>query len=164
MSNNKLKTMTLTAVFTAIVFVFTAYLHIPSHIGYIHAGDGVIYFAACLLPTPYAICVGAIGALLADGLTGYVIWVPASVIIKALSVFCFSRKKNFISLRNLLGLLPASLICIVGYYLYEALLVGSLIAPLHCVHENVIQSVMSVALFIFLGFTADKLKLKEKIL
>ncbi len=164
MNKNKLKTMTLTGVFTAIVFIFTAYLHIPSHIGYVHIGDGFIYFAACLLPTPYAVFVGAVGALLADGLTGYLIWAPASVIIKALTVFCFSQKGKFMSGRNLFGLLPAGLLCIFGYYLYEALITGSFLAALSCIHMNVIQAVLSSVLFVFLAFTADKLSLKEKIL
>lgn len=86
MKNEKVKYMCLAGIFTAIVFVFTAYLHIPSHTGYTHVGDGFIYLAACLLPLPYAAFVGAAGALLADCLTGFAIWAPGSVIIKALAV------------------------------------------------------------------------------
>ena len=37
---------------------------------------------------------GAVGALLADCLTGFAIWAPASVIIKSLAVLCFSRKNQ----------------------------------------------------------------------
>ena len=80
------------AIFTALVFVVTAYLHIPTNNGYIHVGDGIIYLAACLLPWPYAIAVGACGALLADCLTGFAVWAPASVIIKALTALLFTAK------------------------------------------------------------------------
>ncbi len=164
MNNEKLKKMTLTGVFTAIVFVFTAYLHIPSHIGYVHVGDGFIYLAACILPTPYAVFVGSVGALLADSLTGYLIWAPATAVIKALSVFCFKKTAKIMSARNLLGLIPASLISIFGYYLYEGLITGNFLEPLFCIHLNIIQAVLSSALFIFVAYTSDKMGLKEKIL
>ena len=58
MKNNKIILMCFAGIFTAIVFVFTAYLHIPSHTGYTHVGDGFIYLAACLLPLPYAMGTG----------------------------------------------------------------------------------------------------------
>ena len=86
MRNEKVKLMCLASIFTAVVFVFTAYLHIPSHTGYTHVGDGFIYLVACILPLPYAMFVGAGGALLADCLTGFAIWAPGSVIIKIVTV------------------------------------------------------------------------------
>ena len=95
MKKQKIKLMCLAGVFTALVYVFTAYLHIPSHTGYTHVGDGFIYLAACLLPLPYAAFVGAVGALLADCLTGFAIWAPGSVIIKAVAVlFLYARAKR----------------------------------------------------------------------
>ena len=125
--------MCFAGIFTAIVFVFTAYLHIPSHTGYTHIGDGFIYLAACLLPLPYAMFVGAAGALLADCLTGFAIWAPGSVIIKTAAVLFFSRKsKNIVCLRNILALIPAWILCIGGYYLYEALITGNFVINLLC--------------------------------
>ncbi len=52
----KLRLLVTTGLFAALIYVFTAYLHIPSGAGYTHAGDGLIYLAACILPTPYAAC------------------------------------------------------------------------------------------------------------
>lgn len=51
----KVKRLVMTAVFTALVFVTTAYiLHIPIPAtgGYVHIGDAVIYLAAACLPLP----------------------------------------------------------------------------------------------------------------
>ena len=59
---NKVRLMCTTGIFIALVFVVTAYLHIPTNNGYVHVGDGLIYLAACLLPWPYAMAVGAGGA------------------------------------------------------------------------------------------------------
>lgn len=162
MKKDRLKRMCLAGIFTAVVFVFTAYLHIPSHTGYTHVGDGFIYLAACLLPTPYAMFVGAGGALLADCLTGFAIWAPGSVIIKAVAVLFFSRKsKKIICWRNVLALIPASVLCIGGYYLYEALITGNFIAPLSGIPGYITQSVLSSILFIVLGLAMDKLKIKQ---
>lgn len=161
MKNRKIRLMCLTGVFTAIVFVATAYLHIPSHTGYTHVGDGLIYLAACMLPLPYAAAVGALGALLADCLTGFAVWAPGSVIIKTATVLCFSRHgKKIIGIRNLLGLIPAWILCIGGYYLYEALITGNFAAPLAGIPGYVTQSALSSVVFVALGLALDKLNLK----
>ena len=165
MKTQKIKLMCLAGVFTALVYVFTAYLHIPSHTGYTHVGDGFIYLAACLLPLPYAAFVGAVGALLADCLTGFAIWAPGSVIIKAVAVLFFVRKsEKIITLRNALALLPASAVCIGGYYLYEAIITGNFVAPLAGIPGYITQSVLSSILFVVLGLALDKIKAKYHIL
>ncbi len=161
---NKVKLICLTGIFTALIFIFTAYVHIPSHTGYTHVGDAFIYLAACLLPYPYAMIAGSAGALFADLFTGYAIWAPASVIIKALSVLFFSRRRSVLASRNLVALFPAALICIGGYYFYEAIITGNLIAPLAGIPGYVIQSTLSAAVFLVLGAIFDKAKLRERIL
>lgn len=164
MKNQKIRLMCFAGVFTAIVFVFTAYLHIPSHTGYTHAGDGFIYLAACILPLPYAMFVGAGSAFLADCLTGFAIWAPGSVIIKTATVLFFSRKKSkIISWRNMLALLPAWAVCIGGYYLYEALITGNFIAPISGIPGYITQSVLSGILFVAVGLAMDKLNVKHMI-
>lgn len=164
MKKNKIRLMCLTGLLTAIVYIFTAYLHIPSHTGYTHVGDGFIYLAACILPLPYAAAVGALGALLADCLTGFAIWAPGSVIIKTAAVFCFSRRsKKIICIRNILGLIPAWAFCIGGYYLYESLITGNFAAPLAGIPGYVTQCALSSAVFIALGLALDKLNIKNKL-
>ena len=154
---NKIKNMCITGIFTAIIFIFTAYLHIPSHTGYTHVGDAFIYLAACLLPLPYAIFAGAAGALLADCLTGFALWAPASVIIKGITTLFFtSKKKRLLCARNVIALFPAALLCCFGYYIYEAILTGNFAAPLAGIAGYVTQSVLSSALFITLSVMLDK--------
>ena len=164
MKNNKIKYMCIAGVLTALVFVVTAYLHIPMYNGYIHFGDGIIYLAACLLPLPYAVAVGAGGALLSDCLTGFAIWAPASVKIKALTTLLFSSKKDtIINIRNSLVLLPAAILCAGGYYLYEALLYGNFVAPLASISSNIIQSIASSIVFVIAGIAMDKMNVKSKL-
>ena len=156
--------MSMAGVFTALVFVVTAYLHIPTNNGYIHVGDGFIYLAACLLPWPYAMTVGAGGALLADCLTGFAVWAPGSVVIKALTALLFSRKGNkIVNLRNALALLPAAALCVGGYYLYESILYGNFVSPLSGIPASITQAAASSIVFIAAGHAFDKMNIKMKI-
>lgn len=72
MRETRLRLLTLTGIFAALICLFTAYIcHIPvgPNGGYLHFGDTFIYVAASLLPQPYALLAGAIGGGLADLLT-----------------------------------------------------------------------------------------------
>mgnify|MGYP003339844058 CR=1 FL=1 len=105
--SKKLHNIVLTGLFSAIIFVFTAYIHIPSGSGYTHAGDGLIYLAACILPTPYAAASAAIGGALADGLAGFPVWIPATIAIKSVTVLFFTSKTSkILTLRNICGIIP----------------------------------------------------------
>ena len=157
--------MCISGILSALVFVITAYLHIPTYNGYVHCGDGVIFLAACVLPMPYSIIVGALGAMLADLLTGFAIWAPGSMIIKGLLALLFTCKSNkILTKRNLVMLLPAALISTVGYYIYEALITGSFIASLSGIPGSIIQAVASSILFIVAGLAMDKYNIKKKLL
>lgn len=165
MRRNRIKMMCISGIFSAIVFVVTAYLHIPTYNGYVHCGDGFIFLAACILPTPYAMLVGAIGALLADLLTGFAIWAPGSVVIKALIAMLFSCKaKKIVTVRNSIMLLPAALISIVGYYLYEALITGSFIVSLSGIPGSAVQAVASSIVFVTAGLAMDKFNVKNQLM
>ena len=61
-STKHIQLICVTGLFAAMIYVLTAWLHIPTGAGYTHAGDGLIYLAASMLPTPYAMAAGAIGA------------------------------------------------------------------------------------------------------
>lgn len=164
MKSEKLRTMTITGIFTALIFVFAAFIHIPSFTGYVHIGDGFLYLAACMLPMHYAMFAGGVGAAMADLLTGYAVWAPGSFVIKILTVLFFTSKApKILAKRNLLGLIPAAVLCIGGYYLYEVILYGSFAAPLYGMIGNVTQAAFSSALFIIVGLTLDKARVRDRL-
>ena len=164
MHNRRTRLVCASGVFMALVFVLTAYLHIPTVNGYIHVGDGLIYLAACILPWQYAIAVGAGGALLADCLTGFAIWAPGSVVIKGLTALLFTSKgKKLMSLHNWLALIPAALVCAGGYYLYESLIYGNFISSLSGIPASLTQSLISSILFVAIGLSIDKMNYKSRI-
>lgn len=145
--------------FAAVIFVLTAYLHIPSHTGYTHVGDAFVYLAGCFLSPPYAMLAGAIGGVLADVLSGFAIWAPGTAVIKAATALCFSSKsEKILTLHNGIGLLVADAICIGGYYFYDVILSGNFSVPLLGVPGYITQSLLSNALFLLIGLAIDKQK------
>lgn len=164
MKNRTTRRICLTALMAAIIYVFTAYIHVPSHTGYTHVGDGFLYLAASLLPAPFAAAAGAIGAGLADLLSGYGIWAPGTVIIKVLTAFCFtSRCEKLVSKRNVLGILPALVLCVGGYYLYEALITGNFTAPALGIPGYLTQVALSSVVYLALGSALDCAGIKKKL-
>ncbi len=172
-AHTHLKYLILSALFAAMIYIMTAFVHIPTHQGYVHIGDGCVFLAACLLPAPYAMGAAAIGAGMSDYLSGYAIWVLPTMVIKAAmaSVFVGNRRPDIICKRSLFCLIPASAICVGGYYLSGALLAilsgspaaAAFSAAVADIPSNIIQCIGSAALFIFLGTAMDKTGTKKLI-
>ena len=155
-----LRRLIFAALFASIIFVATSYLKVPLPImGYVHLGDGIIFLAATLLPLPYAIGAAAIGASFADLMAGYTQYMLATFVLKALTAAFFSsRKGKCISVRNLTALVPAVIINVGGYYLFEALLYKSFVSPVVSIPFNAIQTICGAVIFVALGAMIDKTK------
>ena len=87
------------------------------------------------------------------------------MVIKGLLALLFTCKANkIISKRNLFMLLPAAVISAAGYYLYEALITGSLVASLSGIPGSLVQAVASSIAYIVIGVAMDKYDIKKKVL
>ena len=165
-SDKKIKYMTLTAIFAALITIMTAYIfHIPVAPtgGYIHFGDGLIYIAACILPKPYAMVAGAIGGGLADLLTAPM-WTLPTLVIKMLITIPFtSNQKNIVNTRNVIATVIAYLISATGYYLAEALVFGYEVAFISSYIGSLAQSAGSAVVFITFGIALDKVQIKKRL-
>ncbi len=164
----KMRLITTTGLFAALIYVFTAYLHVPTGAGYTHAGDGLIYLAACILPTPYAMAAGAIGGALADGLSGFPVWIPATVVIKAVTALFFSNKsEKILTWRNILGIIPSLIVCVVGYALYEGTVMAggiswtAITAAFTQLPDYCIQVFASSLLFVAVSLLLDRIGFKK---
>ena len=166
-AGTQLKYLGLAGVFFVIIVLFTAFFKKPlnewGQDGYVHLGDGFVYFAACLLPTPYAILAGAGGAALADVLVGGWPWIFATIPIKAVTIRCFdSKDKKVLSLRNCIMMIPAMFFCVAGYVVFENFIGKDSFAPIISILYNIGQSLVASLVFVLLGFVADKKKLKDR--
>ncbi len=161
----KTKNLTMAGIMAALTTLMTAYIcHIPIGVngGYIHFGDSLIYLAAVLLPTPYALGAAAIGGGLADLLTAPM-WTPATVIIKMLLVLPFTHKSaKIIMPRNLAATVIAYLISGIGYFLAEYLLFGTWAVFFVSMAQTLIQSLGSAVVFVAAGIALDKAQVKTR--
>ncbi|MBR5799442.1 MAG: TIGR04002 family protein [Lachnospiraceae bacterium] len=161
----KTKNLTMAGIMAALTTLMTAYIcHIPIGVngGYIHFGDSLIYLAAVLLPTPYALGAAAIGGGLADLLTAPM-WTPATVIIKMLLVLPFTNKSSkIITSRNLVATVIAYLISGIGYFLAEYLLFGTWAVFFVSMGQTLIQSLGSAVVFIAVSIALDKAQVKTR--
>jgi len=163
--STKIRLLTMTALFTAMITVSILVIHIPIGAGgIIHVGDAVIFLAACVLPLPYALIAASLGGGLANLHLGFLAtWLPFTMIIKPLLVFCFRREGQLICGRNFLALAAAAVISMGGYYLAGVVIFGNWISPIYFIPGNLIQSIGSTAVFIIIAVVFDRMKVREKL-
>lgn len=165
LSSQKLRLLTVTALFAAAITVMTAYLlHIPLPTGgYVHIGDALIYLAACLLPAPYAAAAAAIGAGLADLLTAP-IWVLPTLVIKALIVCLFtSRKAHILCWRNCAAVVLAGLFSPAAYALAGCVLAGTTAVFWPQFLGTLVQGIGSGVLFLVIAPAFEVSKVKDSL-
>ncbi|MDD6275829.1 MAG: TIGR04002 family protein [Clostridia bacterium] len=177
-----LRQIILASLFAAMTFALTYFVKIPSHNGYIHLGDAMIYIAACLLPTPLAMLSAGIGGMLSDAIGGYTMYILPTLIIKALLVPSFTSKKDkILNVRNCVAVAIGSAITVIGYYIAEVVIValGSTasfsqftsyffsatpwVSATYCLVGNVIQAAGSAVVFFVLAVALDKINIKSKL-
>ena len=121
----------LSAMFAALTCVATMIIKIPSPLkGYINIGDSIVLLAGWTLSPIYGIAAAGIGSCLADIFSSYVLYAPATFIIKALMAFSAyyifkilkNKTKNLVA-RIISGVL-AEVIMIMGYFIFEGFLYG----------------------------------------
>ena len=161
----------LVGVLAAMIGVAT-FLHVPIvGGGYVHLGDTVIYLAAALLATPYAVAAAAVGAGLADVLVAPM-WAPFTVVIKAVMALAFTAKnERLLCRRNAVAPLIAGVIGVVGYYIAEVAILrlsgGTLgtacVAAVAAVPFNALQEVAGGVAFILLAAALDRLDIKKRL-
>lgn len=156
------------ALMAALACVATMIIEIPSPMkGYVNLGDGVVLAAGWMLSPVWGFCAAGIGSALADLLSGYVIYVPATLIIKGLMAIV--AHYGFALLHNKCGKLAAritsgiaaELIMLVGYFMFAGFLYGFGAAALN-IPGNAVQGVVGIVTGIVLIQIVEKSKLSFK--
>lgn len=151
MNRSRLQQWIRTGVFAALIAIATLLIQIPLPAtgGYANAGDGVILTCAFILaPLPAALAAG-VGSALADLILGYVIYAPATLLIKGgmalTAAFGFRRMAKAKSYaRYLLPAVLAEGVMVLGYLVYEAFVLGLHSAALGSVMGNVGQGIVGI--------------------
>lgn len=162
MSDNTYK-LSLTAVFAALVFLFTFFVKIPMGPGYIHIGDSVIYLCACVIGGPWAAAAGAVGAVLADVIGGYAIYAPITALAKpliAVPVALAARHNpagRIVTVRTVAATLACALITAVTYFAGDLVIARAF--AFADIPRSLIQSGASTIAFIIFGLALQKVKI-----
>ncbi len=155
------------ALFAALTCAATALLQIPSPIGgYFNLGDAVILLGAFLLAPAWAAAAGAVGAALADVLLGFVLYAPATAVIKfltALTAAVLLRSQKSRRIRGaVLGAIAGELVMAAGYFFYEWALYGLAGGTEALLTTNLPQAAVSAAAAILLFFALDRAHIMDR--
>ncbi len=121
------RTLALTGVMTAIIFILTRAVQVPTPVGgYIHLGDaGVLFTSFAFGPIVGAIA-GALGTALADVTSPYAQWAPFTLVIHGLmGLLAGTIVRRGDKLQHLLvACVGAGIVLVAGYFVAGLVLVG----------------------------------------
>ena len=152
-NQEKLQKIVYSAMFCALVFAAT-WISVPApSVGNVNLGDAAVLLSAWMLGGAWAAVAAGLGAALTDLVSGYAIYAPATFLIKALMVaavlgFCrlSVRASRSTRLFRILSAVLAELVMILGYFLYESLVLGYGWAALASIPFNAVQGALGIAL------------------
>lgn len=162
--NESTKKIVMTALFSALTCIATLIIKIPSPLkGYLNLGDCIVLLAGWMLSPVYGFIAAGLGSALADLFSGYVIYAPATFLIKGLmaiiAFFLFRllcRKIGNVSSRVVSGVC-AEIIMILGYFVFEGFLYG--FAPsLVNIPANSVQGIAGIIIGVLLIKTFERLQ------
>lgn len=145
----------LLAAFTAIA---TLLIQIPTPTkGYVNLGDCFVNISGWILGPVYGGAAAGVGSALADMISGYTVYAPATLVIKAgmaaASAVIYTKLSRRFSgfAARIAAAVTAELIMSFGYMAFESVLYGSAAAALPGIPANLAQgilgAVISVTLF-----------------
>ena len=149
-SRQNLRLIAECGILAALVFIGTE-LRIPTALGFMNLGDGVILMASYFIG-PAAFFPAAIGSALGDLIAGYPVYIAPTFIIKGLMGLTASlimrksdgNKAAGFLLRFLAGVVAES-IMVLGYFAFEIFMYG-MEAAAGAVVFNIVQGIVAVVL------------------
>lgn len=144
-------TITKTAVFAALIFILTQFVKVPLPFGYANMGDCIVIMSGWIIGGFYGCAAAAIGSVLADILSGYVIYAPATFVIKTIMAFIayigYKAAKKMVGIKkqviHILSAIVAECFMVAGYFLYEVILYG-IAGAILSLSGNILQGVFSI--------------------
>ena len=162
----KTKKLVTAALFAALACVATMIIKFPSPLkGYLNIGDCIVLLCGWMLSPVYGFVAAGLGSGLADLLSGYLVYAPATFIIKGLMalIACYTFKLILKSLghnlpaRIVSGIL-AEIIMVLGYYVFEGFMYGFIASAVN-IPANAIQGIVGLILGTILIKAFEKSKI-----
>lgn len=129
--NNKTGNLVFAAMLAALTCVATMIIKIPSPLkGYLNLGDCVVLLSGWMLLPGYGFLAAGFGSALADVFSGYVMYAPATFVIKgAMALIAYwgyrnLHKKIKDSMARVISGTLAEVVMVLGYFVFEGFLYG----------------------------------------
>lgn len=150
------------ALFAAIVCIATFVVKIPTPQGFYNLGDCFVILCGWYLGPVYGTLAAGIGSALADVISGYAQYAPATFVIKALmavaAYFILKALKSKKFLSKFTSGIAAEAIMILGYFAYESVILSYGFAAASNVLFNAVQGVVGLAAAIAVSAVIDRSK------
>ena len=167
----KLRQLVIAAMFAALCCVATLIVSIPTPTnGYVHMGDTVVLLCGWLLGPIWGGIAAGLGSMLADIFSGYILYAPATLIIKGavailgwliFTVFCRLFRKYSVFALILSGVI-AECVMIFGYFLFEALFCGYGWGALAGIPANTVQAVFGASVGTVFMHLMERMHIRER--
>ena len=159
------KKIVMAALMAALACVATMIIKIPSPLkGYLNLGDCVVLTAGWILSPIYGFLAAGLGSALADLFSGYVVYAPATFLIKGcmalIAYFGFRllhKKVSDLPSRIISGT-AAEMLMILGYFVFEGCMYGFGPSVVN-IPANAVQGVAGL----IIGIILTKVFVKSKI-
>ena len=162
MENNKTKKIVMAAMFAALCCVATMIIKIPSPLkGYLNLGDCIVLLSGFMLSPVYGFLAAGLGSALADIFAGYVVYAPATFIIKGVMAliafygFKLLHKKAGATPSRIISGIVAEIVMVMGYFIFEGFMYGFAPSAVN-IPANAVQGVAGIILGVILAKIFDK--------
>lgn len=152
------------ALFAALACAATLVIQVPSPVGgYLNLGDCVVLLCGWLLGPVYGTIAAGLGPALADIFSGYVMYAPATFVIKALmALVAYFVGKLLPRARYAAPLVSgvcAEAVMVLGYFLFEAIFLRLGLGAAAGIVSNLVQGGAGVICAFLLKAAIDRKRL-----
>ena len=166
--NTQTKKLVIAALMAALTCVSTMMITIPSPLkGYLNLGDCLVLTSGWILSPVYGFLAAGLGSALADFFSGYVVYAPATFVIKGLMAliayygFQLFRKKCNNLLSRIVSGIAAEFMMILGYFLFEGFMYGFIPSAVN-IPANSVQGIAGLVIGVVLMKAIEKSKITLK--
>ncbi|WP_114571952.1 ECF transporter S component [Exiguobacterium flavidum] len=163
-SSSRTLHLILTSMSIALVFVATFFIRVPTTPsgGLVHLGTAMMFIIALVLGPKKGAASGAIGMGLFDIVSNYTPWAPGTIIARGLQGYIVGKiawsggRQGDSILFNIIGMVLSMPVMLGVYYVHEAILLSSWIAPMKSIPGNIAQNLVGLAIAIPVAIALKK--------
>jgi len=149
MKDKKILRLVQTALLAALTCVTTMVIQIPTGGGYLNPGDCFVQLSGWILGPWYGFAAAGLGSMLADLFAGYAMYAPGTFLIKGLDAVISALLFRALASRHrlagsILGAATGGTVMALGYFGYEAVILGLGIAASANIPGNLAQALFGL--------------------